>query len=171
MVHFHKKCYHFLIAFFTCIFLSVQAGMSQYYLIGTEPSSVKWSQIKTPNFKVIYPRIWEREGQYVANGLEYVYQPGSRTMYQSTPKTPVILHNQTTVPTFSNIYSAKKDGVLYNTPPQDMYPQDWVDQLIIHEFRHAVQYSAVNCGFTKGLYYILGEQGVFGILVYLYLCG
>ena len=162
MVAFHKKCYHFLIAFLTCFYLSVQAGMSQYYLIGTDPSSVKWNQIKTPNFKVIYPRLWEREGQYVANGLEYVYQPGSRTMYQSTPKTPVILHNQTTVPT-SSTYIAPRRMDFFMAPPQDTYPQDWVDQLIIHEFRHAVQYSAVNCGFTKGLSYILGEQGVFGI--------
>jgi len=162
MVAFHKKCYHFLIAFLTCIYLSVQAGVSQYYLIGTDPSYVKWSQIKTPNFKVIYPRLWEREGQYVANGLEYVYQPGSRTMYQSTPKTPVILHNQTTVPT-SSTYIAPRRMDFFTAPPQDMYPQDWVDQLIIHEFRHAAQYSAVNCGFTRGFYYILGEQGVFGI--------
>jgi len=42
-----------------------------------------------------------------------------------------------------------------------MYPQDWVDQLIIHESRHSAQYSAVNHGFTKGLSYILGEQGTF----------
>ncbi len=162
MVAFNKKCYHFLIAFSACIYLSVQAGMSQYYLIGTDPSSVKWNQIKTPNFKVIYPRNWEREGQYIANGLEYVYLPGSRTMYQPTPKTPVIIHNQTTVPT-SSTYIAPRRMDYYTAPPQDIYPQDWVDQLIIHEFRHAVQYSAVNCGFTKGLSYILGEQGVFGI--------
>jgi hypothetical protein len=51
----------------------------------------------------------------------------------------------------------------FTTPPQDIFPQDWVDQLIIHEFRHAVMYSAINCGFTKGLYYILGEQGVFAV--------
>jgi hypothetical protein len=162
MVAFHKKCYHFLIAFSACIYLSVQAGMSQYYLIGTDPSSVKWNQIKTPNFKVIYPRNWEREGQYIANGLEYIYLPGSRTMYQPTPKTPVIIHNQTTVPT-SSTYIAPRRMDYYTAPPQDIYPQDWVDQLIIHEFRHAVQYSAVNRGFTKGLSYILGEQGVFGI--------
>ncbi len=162
MVAFHKKCYHFLIAFLACIYLSLQAVMSQYYLIGTDPSYVKWSQIKTPNFKVIYPRLWEMEGQYVANGLEYVYQPGSRTMYQSTPKTPVILHNQTTVPT-SSTYIAPRRMDFFTAPPQDIFPQDWVDQLIIHEFRHAAQYSAVNTGFTRGLYYILGEQGVFGV--------
>jgi hypothetical protein len=162
MVHLLNKCSYFLVAFFICIYLSIESGKSQYYLIGTDPASVKWSRIKTPNFKVIYPRSWEREGQYVANGLEYVYQPGSRTMYKSTPKTPVILHNQTTVPT-SSTYIAPRRMDFFTTPPQDMYPQDWVDQLIIHEFRHAAQYSAVNCGFTRGLYYILGEQGVFGI--------
>ena len=51
----------------------------------------------------------------------------------------------------------------FTTPPQDIYPQDWTDQLIIHEFRHAVQYSAVNKGFSKGLSWILGEFGTLGI--------
>jgi hypothetical protein len=136
--------------------------MSQYYLIGTDPASVRWSQIKTPNFKVIYPRTLERQAQYIANGLEYIYLPGSRSLYQLTPRTPVIIHNQTTVPS-SVTYIAPRRMEFFTTPPQDIYPQDWVDQLIIHEFRHAVQYSAINCGFTKALYYILGEQGVFGI--------
>jgi hypothetical protein len=46
-----------------------------------------------------------------------------------------------------------------------MYPQDWMDQLILHEFRHATQYTSVNHGFTKALSYILGEQGTFVTIV------
>jgi hypothetical protein len=162
MVRFPRKCCHFLLTFFTCIFFTIQEGTGQYYLIGTDPASVKWSQIKTPNFKVIYPRTLEGQGQYIANGLEYIYLPGSRSLYENTPRTPVIIHNQTTIPS-SVTYIAPRRMEFFTAPPQDIFPQDWVDQLIIHEFRHAVQYSAINCGFTKGLSYVLGEQGVFGI--------
>jgi hypothetical protein len=156
------KSTHFILAFLACFFIPVQQGISQYYLIGTDPASVKWNQIKTPNFKVIYPRTWEAKGQYIANGLEYTYLPGSRSISQFTPGTPVIIHNQTTVPS-SVTYIAPRRMEFFTAPPQDIFPQDWVDQLIIHEFRHAVQYSAINCGFTKGLSYVLGEQGTFGI--------
>ena len=124
MWHSPKKNCHFLFAFFTCIFLTVQEGMSQYYLIGTDPASVKWSQIKTPNFKVIYPRTWEIQAQYIANGLEYIHLPGSRSLYQLTPRTPVIIHNQTTVPS-SVTYIAPRRMEFFTTPPQDIYPQDW----------------------------------------------
>jgi hypothetical protein len=160
-VRFPKRCYHFLFAF-SFLLLSTQDGISQYFLIGTDPASVRWNQIKTPNFNVIYPRTWESQAQYIANGLEYNYLPGSRSMYQATPRTPVIIHSQTTVPS-SVTYIAPRRMEFFTAPPQDMYPQDWIDQLIIHEFRHAVLYSAVNCGFTKGLSYILGEQGVFAM--------
>jgi hypothetical protein len=160
MLRLPSKCCYFLFAFFISLFITIQEGKSQYYLIGTDPASVRWSQIKTPNFKVIYPRTLESQAQYIANGLEYIYLPGSRSIYQSTPRTPVIIHNQTTVPS-SVTYIAPRRMEFFTTPPQDIYPQDWVDQLIIHEFRHAVQYSAINSGFTKGLYYVLGEQGVF----------
>jgi hypothetical protein len=162
MLHSFKKCGYYLIAFFIILIVTIQEGMSQYYLIGTDPSSVRWSQIKTPDFKVIYPRTWESQAQYIANGLEYNYLPGSRSMYRFTPRTPVIIHSQTTVPS-SVTYIAPRRMEFFTAPPQDMYPQDWVDQLIIHEFRHAVLYSAINRGFTKGLYYVLGEQGVFAV--------
>jgi hypothetical protein len=162
MLHSLKKCGNYLILLFAILFLRVQQAKSQYYLIGTDPASVTWSQIKTPNFKVIYPRTWESQAQYIANGLEYNYLPGSRSMYRFTQRTPVIIHSQTTVPS-SVTYIAPRRMEFFTAPPQDMYPQDWVDQLIIHEFRHAVLYSAINCGFTKGLYYVLGEQGVFAV--------
>jgi hypothetical protein len=162
MLRFPGKCCPYLFAFISCILLTIQEGRSQYYLIGTDPGAVRWNQIKTPNFKVIYPHTWEKQAQYIANGLEYIYLPGSRSISQHTPRTPVIIHNQTTVPS-SVTYIAPRRMEYFTTSPQDIYPQDWVDQLIIHEFRHAVQYSAVNCGFTKGLSYILGEQGVFAV--------
>lgn len=42
-----KNCCQFLFAFFICELLTIQEGTSQYYLIGTDPASVRWSQIIT----------------------------------------------------------------------------------------------------------------------------
>ncbi len=162
MLIFRKKDSYFFLIFFISLLLTSREGICQYYLIGTDPASVRWQQIKTPNFKVIYPRMLESQGQYIANGLEYVYKPGSRSLYDHTPRTPVIIHDQTTVPS-SVTYIAPRRMEFFTTSPQDLYPQDWTDQLIIHEFRHAVQYSAVNVGFTKVLSYVLGEQGTFAV--------
>jgi hypothetical protein len=108
------------------------------------------------NFKI------PEKGQYIANGLEFNYLPGSRTLNVLASRMPVIVHPYTTVPS-SVTYIAPRRMEFFLTPPQDIYPQDWTDQLIIHEFRHAVQYSAINRGITKGLSRILGEYGTLGI--------
>ncbi len=160
MIHSPAKCCHFILAFFVFALSSVQEGSSQYFFTGTDPASVRWRQIRTKDFKVIYPLTLEDLGQYVSNGLEYNYGPGSRSLYQKTPRTSVIIHNQTTIPS-SATYIAPRRMEFFIAPPQDLYPQDWVDQLIIHEFRHAVMYSAIDQGFTRGIHYVLGEQGVF----------
>jgi len=159
--YFHFRA--FLFVSFILYFGTIHQANAQYYLLGTEPAKVKWNQIKTPHFRVIYPRNMENEGQYVSNGLEYVYKPDGKSLFLNIPKTPVILHNWTTVPS-SATYIAPRRMEFFTTPPQDIYPQDWTDQLIIHEFRHTIQYSAIDVGFTKGIHYVLGEQGVLGII-------
>jgi hypothetical protein len=141
------------------LLLLTQNLLSQYYSAGTDPSSVKWKQVETPHFRLIYPCNFERHAQYIANGLEYIYLPSGRTLNVQAPKIPVILHTQTTIPSSVTPYAPKRID-LFTTPPQDIYPQDWIDQLIIHEFRHANQYAALNRGFTRALTYLLGEQTI-----------
>jgi hypothetical protein len=158
-------CYKFIVALSIFIYVTNPDCLSQYYTAGIDPASVRWRQINTPHFKVIYPLTFAEHAQYLANGLEYVYLADSRTIKSLAPRLPVIIHNQTTIPSSVTPYAPERSD-FFTAPPQDMYPQDWVDQLIIHEFRHAVQYSAVNHGFTKALSYILGEQGTFATVIF-----
>ena len=149
-----------LVAFSITISSTNTDCLSQYCVVGIDPASVKWRQINTPHFRVIYPLTFADHAQYIANGLEYNYPAECKTLNSFFTKLPVIIHNQTTIPSSETAYAPKRTDY-YTTSPQDWYPQDWVDQLIIHESRHSVQYSAVNRGFTKGLSYVLGEQGTF----------
>ncbi|MDP4223426.1 MAG: hypothetical protein Q8868_08940, partial [Bacteroidota bacterium] len=158
MIPFSKRSYCFIILAAGILFALSSSVNCQYYTSGTDPGSLKWRQIKTPHFRLIYPLSFEKHAQYTANGLEYVYMPVSRTIHFPVPVMPVIIHNQTTIPSSVTPYAPRRMD-FYTAPPQDLFPQDWVDQLLIHEFRHAAQYSAVNHGFTKALSFILGEQG------------
>lgn len=108
---------------------------SQFYTAGVDPGSVKWRQITSPHFKVIYPLTFAEHAQYIINGLEYVYDADTRSLKSSPSRLPVVIHNQTTIPSSVTPYAPKRADY-FTAPPQDMYPQDWVDQLIIHEFRH-----------------------------------
>jgi len=48
---------------------------------------------------------------------------------------------------------------LYTTPPQSAYPQDWLQQLAIHEFRHVVQVGKIEQNIPIIISLILGQQG------------
>ena len=114
------------LTFLFIFLLTSRSASGQLFLIGTDPGKVKWNQLKTPNFKVIYPRHLEGKGQYIASGLEYNYLPGSRTLNTLAPRTPVIIHPYTTVPS-SVTYIAPRRMEFFTTPPQDIYPQDWIN--------------------------------------------
>jgi hypothetical protein len=157
-IHFQRIALLFL--FFNGLVPSLK---SQYFSLGTDPGSIHWKQIKTSHFRIIFPRGFEQQSQYVANGFEYVYQPASRTLHSHPPLTFVILHNLSTAPNAFAPYAPRRLEFL-TVSPQDTYAQEWLDQLIIHEYRHASQYAAINQGFTRGLYYLLGEQAVPAVL-------
>lgn len=153
----------------TSIFLALcslpLAISAQYFTIGTDPASVKWQRLKSEHFRIIFPAELDSSAQFVANAFEYQYSASTRGLESKPGKWPVILHNQSIESNAFTPYAPKRMEFL-TTPPQDNYAQPWLDELVIHEFRHAVQYGSVNRGFTKALSYVFGQQvvaGVFGL--------
>jgi hypothetical protein len=139
----------------------------QYFNSGQDPSRIKWDQINSENFQIIYPQEFRTEAQRLANSLEAAYIYNTQTFKIKPKKISVILHNFSSV---SNAFVAwaPKRSEFYTIPPQDIYPQDWLNQLAIHEYRHVVQLSQINQGLTKILYFLFGEQiipGVMGLYV------
>jgi hypothetical protein len=142
-------------------------GFGQYFIWGQDPGSLKWKQIRTENFQVIFPEGYEEQGAYIADALEFAYLAGSRTLGHQPRKVSVIIHNQTVV---SNgfVSWAPRRLEMFTNPPQDNDSHDWLEQLVVHEFRHVVQVDKLNQGVTKLLSLIMGEQAtgaVFGIFV------
>jgi hypothetical protein len=139
----------------------------QYFNSGQDPSGIKWDQIHSENFQIIYPQEFRAEAQRLANSLEAAYIYNTQTLKIKPKKISVILHNFSSV---SNAFVAwaPKRSEFYTIPPQDIYPQDWLNQLAIHEYRHVVQLSQMNQGLTRILYFLFGEQiipGVMGLYV------
>lgn len=150
-----------LIGLFLVFSLHTQA---QYFSTGQDPASLKWRQINTENFQLIYPDYFEDQAQELANKLEHVYDYGGYSLGFQPNKISVILHTQT-VNSNGLVAYAPKRSEFYTTPHQSMYAQDWLEQLAIHEFRHVVQIDKVNEELPKLVKILLGEQGtalVFG---------
>lgn len=135
-----------------CIYLK-----AQYITTGDDPASIRWRQINTKNFQVIYPSEFESKAQRMASVLEKVYDYAGQTLKHQPHKISVILH---TSPIISNgmVAWAPKRIEMFTTPPQDTYAQDWLDQLATHEFRHVVQIDKIESELPNIFKALLGEQ-------------
>jgi hypothetical protein len=131
--------------------------MAQYYDAGNDPASVKWHQIKTLHFYFIYPAEMDSNVQKLASYAENAFLYNTFSLKANPKRLPVILHNRTVV---SNGFLAwaPSRSEYYTFPETNGYAQDWLQQLAIHEYRHALQLNRLNIGTTKVLTWFLGEQ-------------
>ena len=138
-------------------FLLIEPAKAQYCQTGQDPSVIKWKQINTNNFQVIYPQEFEKQAQRISFVLEKVYEYGYRTLNFRPRKISVILHTRT-VNSNGLLAWAPKRMELFTTPNQQIYAQDWLEQLALHEFRHLVQMDKIQSELPILVKAILGEQ-------------
>ncbi len=149
----------FVILLIMSLFSLARAG-AQYYDTGQDPASLRWLQIRTPHFRIIYPDDFGGEAFRYARLLEESFEklsvlyPGVRT------NIPVIIHNHSMQ---SNGYVswAPRRMELYPLPGQDNLPMHPAAQLAVHETVHMLQLGSLNSrGFGRALRFILGEHAV-----------
>ena len=118
---------------------------------------LKWMQIKTGRFTVIYPQTYGDAGIDFARSLDNAYSKLTSLYPEKKFRIPVIIHNYTTE---SNGYVAWAPSrmEIYPTPEQNSIPLDPNTQLAIHELTHVFQMESLNIGFTKAMSYIAGQQ-------------
>ena len=133
------------------------AGNAQYFSTGQDPAQIKWRQINTDHFQIIYPEEYESKAQQVAFIFEKVYEYGYRTLGHQPRKISVILHTHTVKSNGLVAWSPKRVE-LFTTPHQDIYAQDWLEQLATHEFRHVVQMDKIQQELPAILPALFGEQ-------------
>ena len=157
-----KKSHTYIVWMLFCLGLS-GASFGQYYDSGQDPFRLKWRQMNTNRFQLIYPEgIDSLAAQYLWN-LESVAQQEKRTVTYFPKHIPVVLHPNTIISN-GEVGWAPKRMNLYLVAPQDNYFQPWNEQLSIHEFRHTVQLSKLNQGATRFLNLLMGEQATGFIL-------
>gem|GEM_PF-1576710 len=124
------------------------------------PSSLKWKQIQTPHFNILFSDDIEVEAQRAAHTLETVFPYVTRSLEKEPKKITLILQNQ---PTYSNgfVTLAPWRSEWNTTPGIDpiFSNTEWIKTLSVHEFRHVIQMSKSMTGFNKFLYILFGEYG------------
>ena len=146
---------HILLVFFLSI--SPYLLKAQYYVLGDDPSGIHWKEINTENFQVIYPASFEIKAMRMAYYLNKTYSFASKSLHHRPGKISVLLHTST-VRSNGFVAWAPARMELFTTPHQEIYAQDWLEQLAIHEFRHVVQIDKIDSELPQIFRIILGEQ-------------
>ncbi len=140
---------------------------AQYYSMGNDPSYVKWMQIKSKNYTLIYPReIDSLAREYLAmleNKRSAIMEP---VMIDPKPIC-VVLHPYSTISNGSVSWAPKRVDLITSPEPYDGTSEPWIQQLVIHESRHIGQTEHFTKGVYNVLHYIFGEQ-ITGLGVGLY---
>ncbi len=149
------------------LMLLLGAGVySQSVVLDGNPASVRWNQVKTPSFNIIFPEGYEAQAQKIANTLEYIKVAESQTLSPTLPrKIPVVL----------NMYQSISNGLVGMGPwrsefdlmpsprPELQGTNDWDELLSTHEYRHMVQFHHSRQGFNKFVHFVFGQQALAGM--------
>ncbi len=125
------------------LILTSLSGFSQIFNGGQNPPSVKFEQINTPNFQIIYPTLLEDDAQRIANTLEKIIGEVTRSLGRSPKPISIILQNQG-VTSNGFVQMAPRRMEIYTIPPQEFDAQDWLNSLAVHELRHVIQYDNLS---------------------------
>jgi hypothetical protein len=145
-----------LLIIFTAI-IHTACLCGQFYSTGESPASIKWDQINTANFRIVYPRGLVEDANQIAQKMEYYLPLSMGDLTHPIKKKCQILVNNSSVLSNGYVTLAPSRMELVITPPQDAYAQDWISQLVLHEFRHVAQLNRLNQGFTKVFSWVTGD--------------
>lgn len=146
------------------IFFFAPLCHAQYYSLGQDAASLHWKQIKTANFRIIYPSDFLKQAFRLGNTLEsYIICKSNILSVSKSQRTPIILHTQDVTPNAFTLWAPRRME-FFTTPPQNTYAQDWLEQLALHEYRHYLQLEKINTGFTHSLNCLFGEQVTAAVL-------
>ena len=141
------------------IFLaSTQLHAQQF---GGFPPSVKWRQINTATARIIFPAAVDSQAQDIAAIIHRINTRRPNPLGASVRKINIILHNNTTL---ANGYVALAPfrSEFYLIPGSDIFEvgvNTWYKELAVHEYRHVLQFSNFNRGFSKIGSILFGQQG------------
>lgn len=140
-------------------------AMAQFDSAGDDPASLRWFQIKTPSYRIIYPEgcdslarvygTWAerfRISESISSGL--VPGEGYRR------RTPVILHTMHGISNGSVTWAPKRSDLFTLQDAYGPEPMPWAKSLAVHEGRHLAQMQFGYRGWMKPFTWLLGDMSV-----------
>ena len=143
----------------------VQAFSLSAQNLGGNPN-LDWNVVKSKSVNVIYPVGMDAKAQRIAGLINYLDSNQRKSIGPLKKHLNLVLQNQTVIPN-GYVSLAPFRSEFYSTPPSSNLltgSLDWLDQLAIHEYRHALQFMNTKRGLIKFAYWLQGESIWNGLL-------
>lgn len=146
-----------------CLYLPFTSHtvFAQVFNTDQYPPHLRWRQITTENFQLIYPVEIESQAQVLARNLEYMVGKVGSSLNKKPRKISIILQNQT-VESNGNVQLAPRRSEFFTTPPQQGDFQNWLNNLAVHELRHVVQFDKLT-GYLRAPFFEQLALALYGV--------
>src|SRR5690606_30654802 len=105
--------------------------------------SIKWRQIDTKSFRLIFPDSFENAAKKLAEQLPILQQKSQLDSKTSPPKITLVLQgNHLTQNGFVQLAPRKSE--LFPVPSSTADNQEWLPNLALHELRHVAQFDKLT---------------------------
>ena len=132
-------------------------------VLSQNPPGLRWQQVSTPHFRVIYAAGLDSAARRTAARLERLHSADVATLGVRPRPISVVMQGQTTVPN-GFVTFLPRHAEFFITPEQGqgLGTLDWLDGLVVHEFRHVGQFEKARQGVGRVLGPLLGD-GALGV--------
>lgn len=149
--------------FFIFISLLCVNASAQFSLTGNDPAALRWRQMETENFRLIFPKGEDSLARVYGTELEEarlrIARSSGYLIGQSYKgKMPVVLHSRYVLPNASVTWAPKRMDIFTVNDPYEPMAMPWVRNLAIHEGRHAAQMQFGADRGNKALHWLFGEM-------------
>lgn len=140
------------------LLLAVLPLRAQYYSFGNEPSGIKWRQLSSPHFRLVYPASSDSLARCYLNALETECPKISEALSIEIKPIPVVLHTNTVLSNGAVSWTPKIVNLITSPDPYGPQTQPWLNELANHELRHVGQCQHFTGGMWRWLSYAIGEN-------------
>src|SRR5690606_35052825 len=94
---------------------------------------------------LIYPTELEKEAQRMTGTIAHIFPSDGASLGVKKTTLPILFQNRGVIAN-GFVQLAPKKSEFYTTPPQHFDSQDWLNNLAVHELRHAAQFDKLTKG-------------------------
>lgn len=128
---------------------------------GNQPATMKWKTIENDHVRIIYPDSTIEAAKRIADLIMYINKNATISVGDKSRKIDLLLNtNNVNANGYVTVVPYKSE--FYATAPQSFNiigSNNWLDELALHEYRHALQFMNAKRGLTKIASIFLGPLG------------